>query len=55
MAIHYKDSRTQETEKSGARPLLIALAIIAALFWFSPQFVGKLENALVTFIQLPKL
>jgi hypothetical protein len=52
MTINYKDAR-QDRAKRGPRPWLVALAIIIAVLWLSPESVHKLQDALSGYIRLP--
>jgi hypothetical protein len=54
MAIHYRDSRSQDRSGKALRPWLVALAVAAVLLWFNPDLVAKLPRAIVDFLRLPR-
>jgi hypothetical protein len=53
MSINYKDTRQEDRGRRGPRPWMIALVIIIAVMWFSPETVHKLQGALSGYIRLP--
>jgi hypothetical protein len=53
MAIHYRDSRKQQSSGSPAGHLLAGIIALVCLLWFAPHTTDKLQSAVTSALRLP--